>query len=215
MNVQVKDSFAGVKKFPYSGTDDDGGTKQDDLEEPTAMASVSDKGEVRLSECKSGVTSATSIANAVSIQSTDAQWTSACIADQLLMDLCEKEETLSADLLEELSKNRTFDSGRRVFVLKYRTEFLHVAHLISATDYRYFPAFRIDPRDLSTRVLKEILAVDRETQDMIMMDVIERILRSSNGLLYLEHIQPNRRRLSWKWEDFDFDLGSKEVTLVG
>jgi hypothetical protein len=37
-----------------------------------------------------------------------------------------------------------------------------------------------------------------------MMDVIGRILRSNNKLLYLEHIQPNRRYLSWKWEEFDF-----------
>jgi hypothetical protein len=206
----VKDSFAGVKKFPYSETDDDGGTKQDDLEEPIAMASVSDKGEVGLRECKSGVTGTTTIANAVSIQSTDAQWTSACIVDQLLMDLCEKEEALSADILEELSKKQAFHPGRCVFVLKYRSEFLHVAHLISATDYRYFPVFRIDPRDPSTSVLNEILAVDRETQDMIMMDVIKRILRSNNKLLYLEHIQPNSRHLSWKWEEFDFDLGSDE-----
>ncbi len=168
------------------------------------------------SECKSGVTGTTTIANAVSIQSTaDIPWTSAFTADQLLTDLCEKEATLSSDIVEELCKNWTYDSSRRIFVLKYRTEFLYVAHLISATDYRCFPAFRIDPRDLSTRVLKEILAVDRETQDMIMMDVIERILRSNNKLLYLEHIQPNRRHLSWKWEKFDFDLGPEEVTLIG
>jgi hypothetical protein len=181
------------------------------------MASVSDKEGVRLSECKSGVTdTTTTIANAVSIQSTvDVPWTSAFIADQLLIDLCGKEATLSDDIVEELSKKLTFDSGRRSFVLKYRTEFLHVAHLISASDYRCFPTFRIDPQDLSTRVLKETLAVDRETQDMIMMDVIERILRSSNKLLYLEHIQPNRQYLSWKWEKFDSDFGSEEVTLIG
>jgi hypothetical protein len=159
-------------------------------------------------ECKS-----VTVANAVSIRSTAAvvPWTSACIADQLLMDLCRKETTLSADILEDLSKKQTFDSGRRVFVLKYRTEFLHVAHLISATDYRCFPAFRIDPRDLCARVLKEILDVDRETQNMIMMDVINRILRSSNKLLYLEHIQPNGRHLLWKWEEFDLDPGSGPI----
>ena len=212
MNRRMKDNFDYVKEFPYSRSDD--GAKQEDLDEPAAMASLSGKGGVRLNS--GGVTATTTaIANAVSIQSTDVQWTSAFTADQLLMDLCEKEATLSADILEELSKKQAFDSGRRIYVLKYRIEFLHVAHLISATDYRYFPAFRIDPRDLSTRVLKEILAVDRETQDMIMMDVIKRILRSSNKLLYLEHIQPNRRHLSWKWEKFGFDLGSEEVTLVG
>jgi hypothetical protein len=161
--------------------------------------------------------STTIIANAVDIRSTAAvvPWTSAFTADQLLIDLCKKETTLSADILEDLSKKQTFDSGRRIYVLKYRTEFLHVAHLISATDYSCFLPFRIDPRDLDTRVLKEILAVDRETQDMIMMDVINRILRSSNKLLYLEHIQPNRRHLSWKWEEFDFGLGSGKVTLLG
>jgi hypothetical protein len=47
--------------------------------------------------------------------------------------------------------------------------------------------------------------VDKQTQDIIIMDVVERILRSNNKLLYLEHIQPNRKRLSWKWEEFDFD----------
>ena len=144
----------------------------------------------------------TTIANAISIRptATGAQelWTSACIEDQLLIDLCETETTLSADILEDLSK----DSGGRV--LKYRAEFLHTAHLISASDYHYFHAFRIDPRDLSTRVKRELLAINRKTQDRIVLNVIERMLRSSNKLLYLEHIQPNKRRLSWKWEVFDF-----------
>ncbi len=120
----------------------------------------------------------------------------------MLIDLCEKQETLSANIVKELSRE-IFDSNRHIHVLKYRAEFLRTAYRISVSDYAYFPAFRIDPRDLSPRVLKEILGVDSETQNMIMMDVIKRILRSSNKLLYLEHIQPNIRRLSWKWEEFD------------
>lgn len=126
------------------------------------------------------------------------------------MDLCEKEVTLSDNIVEELSKDKDkkedFDSSRRVFILKYRTEFLRVAHLVSASNYRCFPAFRIDPRDLSARVSREILTVNKKTQHRIMLNAIERILRSSNRLLYLEHIQPNRRRLSWKWEKFSFDF---------
>jgi len=49
--------------------------------------------------------------------------------------------------------------------------------------------------------------MDRKTQDLIIMDVIKRILRSntSSRLLYLEYVQPNREHLSWKWEKFDFD----------
>jgi hypothetical protein len=159
---------------------------------------------------KSDVTETTSTANAVSIKPTDVQRMSACIADHLLMDLCEKEATLSADILEELSKKQTFDPVRRIFVSKYRTEFLHVAHLINVSDYRCFPIFRIDPRDLSTRVLKEILTVDRETQDIIMMDVIKRIYERATNCC-LEHILPNGRHLSWKWEKFDLDYGSNPI----
>jgi hypothetical protein len=132
------------------------------------------------------------------------QCTSAYITDHLLIDLCEKEQTLSADIVKEIS-GEIFDSSRGISVLKYPAEFLRTAYRISVSNFTSFPLFRIDPRDLSPRVLNEILAMDMKTQNLIIMDVITRILRSNDKLLYLEYIQPNRKRLSWKWEEFDFD----------
>src|SRR5215813_11917727 len=61
------------------------------------------------------------------------QWTSAYIADQLLMNLCEREQAISADISREI-----FESSS-VNILKYRAEFLRTAHRISASDYAYFP----------------------------------------------------------------------------
>jgi len=130
--------------------------------------------------------------------------TSAAIADQLMVDLCEKEQTLSDNIVQELSRE-IFDSSRSISILKYPAEFLRTAYRISVSNFTSFPPFRIDQRDLTPRVLKEILAMDRKTQEFIIMDVIKRILQSNNRLLYLEYIQPNRKHLSWKWEEFDFD----------
>jgi hypothetical protein len=127
--------------------------------------------------------------------------TSAAIEDLLLLDLSEKEEMLTNDILMGLSIE---SNGRRIYISKYRAEFLKTAHLINISNYTYFPPFRIDPWDLDPHVLDEISAVDNETRNMIMINVIERILRSSNRLTYLEHIHPHRHKLSWKWEKFDF-----------
>jgi hypothetical protein len=128
--------------------------------------------------------------------------TSAAIEDLLVLGLTDKEEILTADILRKLSVDKS--DGRRVYISKYRAEFLKTAYLIDISNYTYFPPFRIDPWDLDPRVLDEILAVDEDTRNMIMINVIERILRSSNRLMYLEHIHPHRHRLSWKWEKFDF-----------
>ena len=78
--------------------------------------------------------------------------TSAAIADQLLINLCDKEQILSADIMKELSRD-IFDSNRQASIPKYRGEFLRNAHRISVSDYTYFPPFRIDPRDLSPPIL--------------------------------------------------------------
>lgn len=37
-----------------------------------------------------------------------------------------------------------------------------------------------------------------------MMNTIQTVLQSSNELLYFKYIQSNKKRLSWKWEEFDF-----------
>ena len=129
--------------------------------------------------------------------------TSSAIEDLLILELSDKEEILTADILRKLSVEPRSDS-RRIYISKYRAEFLKTAHLINISNYTYFPPFRIDPSDLDPRVLYDISAVDEETRNMIMINVIERILRSSNRLTYLEHIHPHTHKLSWKWEKFDF-----------
>lgn len=124
------------------------------------------------------------------------QWTTACIEDLLVIKLTEKEEELSGRLTEQLSSNR------RVFVMKYLAEFMRVSHLIIISDYTSFPAFRLDPSDLDERLLKEMVNLDKETQDLVIMDAIFRIIHACNRLTFAK-LKPQRRRMRWEWKHFN------------
>jgi hypothetical protein len=149
----------------------------------------------------------------MAVETVEDFWTSAAISDQLLIELSEKETTLSNALYERLTKRETYDSNNhynRVYKYpveaKYRVTFSIWICNLDESESEWFPPFRVDPRDISRRLKEELHPdkIDESTRDRIVKDAIFRIVRAYNKLLFFEHIRPNAPKFTWRFEEFDF-----------
>ena len=137
------------------------------------------------------------IANAVSIQPTDVQLTSACIADRLFLEICSAPKKTVIYEFPPLPK-------KEEKINKYYAEAATYARGSSAGNFsgknaKYKPVFHLDSKDFSPELranLVERLNTSKESLHRVIEDAVFMIFRARHRMIFYQHIEAEGLR----WE---------------